>query len=167
MKKIFILTAILAITGGSRIWAGEETLIPNRLATAKVGEWVSYGLPDGFVQKHTVVERSGDGAEAHLVIRIDNYKDGKIAGTSEIDEIAGEPMAPMPPARDEGAVATVRNEEVVVKGRKVEGLAIDVKKGPALLRTWYLSPEVPVYGLVKRVDSQGNTEFEAIDFGGE
>lgn len=64
--------------------AGETILVPNRLALAKVGEWATYRIPDGFIQKHTVVERVGEGRKAQLKIRVDSILDGEVVDSTEM-----------------------------------------------------------------------------------
>lgn len=166
--RIIVATAALAMwcVASLGVQAG-ETVIPNRLATAKVGEWVLYSIPDGKTQKHMVVERSGTGEDANVSIRVEDFENGKVVQTHEMVEIAGPEMAPMPPTKDPEAVAMVRNDTVSLKGKTFPVTAIDIKKGDDLLRTWYISPEFPVYGLIKRVEDKGSDpSFEAIDFGG-
>lgn len=164
--RIVSSVALAWVLAMAAVSAGESgTLIPNRLSTAQVGEWVLFQLPGGYTQKHMVVERTGDGEDANITVRVDDILDGKVTQTREVVEIAGPPTAPMPSPKDPGAVATVRDEEVVVKGKKFKALAVDVKKDGALLRTWYISPDFPVYGLIKRTEDKGNEpSFEAIDF---
>ncbi len=167
MKRIFVALALVGGLGMAAALAGEETAkIPNSLADAKVGEWVVYKLPEGFTQKHMVVERTGNGPDATITIRITDMLDGKVTNTREIEEVAGEAMAPMPPPKDEGATAAIREGDAEVRGKEVDAIIVDVKKGGALLRSWYLVPEIPVYGLFKRVDANGTVEFEAIDYDG-
>ncbi len=144
---------------------GGETMLPNRLATAEVGEWVMYQLPGGFTQRHMVVERTGSGEDANITIKVDDILDGKVTQSHEVTEIAGKPMAPMPQLKDPATTAVVREETVKVKDKSFKCVAVDIKKGNDVMRTWYVSPDFPVYGLVKRVEVKGTEpSFEAVDF---
>ncbi len=163
MRKLFAIVFLAAFLT-LPVLAG-ETMLPNRLASAEVGEWVLYQLPGGFTQRHIVVERTGEGEDANITIKVDDILDGKVTQTHEVTEIAGKPMAPMPHLKDPGTTAVVREETVQVKGKSFKCVAVDIKKGNDVLRTWYVSPEFPVYGLVKRTEVKGKEpSFEAVDF---
>ncbi len=157
---LLLLTTVLSLP----VFAG-ETMLPNRLSSAEVGEWVLYRLPGGFTQRHIVVERTGNGEDANITIKVDDILDGKVTQTHEVTEIAGKPMAPMPQLKDPGTTAVVREETIKVNDQSFKCTAVDIKKGNDVLRTWYVSPDFPVYGLVKRVEVKGSEpSFEAIEF---
>lgn len=163
MRKIVFL-AIVGI-GLFGVGAAGETLVPNRLAVAAIGEWVSFELPDGYVQKHTVVKREGEGPGALVTIRVDNIYDDEIVDSNYITETAGEPLAELPHPEREDITLSSAPETFGLKGKQYPGTAITVKRDGKTIQVWYVSSDLPVYGLGKRVDAEGADDFEIADFG--
>ena len=151
---VFVVMAIAAVAR-----AGEEG-IPNRLAAAKVGEWVLYKIPGGYTQKQTVVKREGDGAAAKVTVRVDNIYEGQVANSHEMTDTAGTSFAPLPPT-DSGVKLSVSKEKITVKGKTIDAVKLDKDNGESV---WYLSPEIPVYGVIK-VISHGSETCDLIDYG--
>lgn len=170
MKKYALIAALLlvgCVAALPKVQGGEPVLLPNRLASAKVGEWVTYQIPDGFTQKHLVVERTGEGAKAQVKIHIDSILDGEVVDTTELVEIAGEESVELPPIEEEGATVSLARKQFNVMGKTLDGYTIEVFKSGKLYQTWEVSPTLPVYGLVgRRTDDGGLTDFEIIDYSG-
>ncbi len=167
-----ILIALLLVLGLAAAAAAGETGVPNRLATAKVGEWATYRLPDGYTQKQTVIARTGTGPEAMVTIRIENIYDGQVVTTAEVQEQAGTPItAPQVPDQV-GVKLEIKKENVQVKGRNIVATVLDMERdddngdddGDDEETKWYLSAEIPVFGIIKqKVDD--DVVFELVDFG--
>lgn len=147
---------------------GDPILLPNRLATAKVGEWVTYKIPEGFTQKHLVVERIGDGAKAQVKIRVDSILDGEVVDTIEMVEIAGEELTEMPDSLEDGVTVELARKNLQAAGKTIDGYTIEIFKDGALYQTWEVAPSLPVYGLVGRTTNDGGqTDFEIVDYSGK
>lgn len=163
----FLLAAVALLFGASTALTAEET-VPNRLATAKIGEWALYRMADGYTQKHTVAAKSGDGPEAMLTIRVDNIYDGKVVNSAEIQEKAGLPLMPPQVPEDDNVTISIKKEDVAVKGRNIPAtvIFIDAQHGTENddETSWYLSDAIPVFGIIKQV-VDGEAVFELVDFG--
>ena len=169
MKRFFLATVLVLAAGFSmRVEGGDPILLPNRLATATVGEWVTYKIPDGFTQKHLVVERIGEGPKAQVKIRVDSILDGEIVDSTELVEIAGDEFVEMPESTEEGVTVSLARKDLDATGVTVEGYTIEVFRNSELYQTWAVAPALPVYGLVGRKTNDGGlTDFEIIDYSGK
>ena len=141
-----------------------EIYIPNGLAHAVVGDWVKIRLPDGSTQKHSVLSKTGEGATAKIVMRIETYRDDKLTGTKNEMMTVGEEFVKPPVPAGKEHVYERHNEVIAFDGSDLEVDIIKVFQDDALLRTWYLATELPVYGVAKRVRADGVAEFEVVDF---
>lgn len=160
-----MLVMILGICGVTMSAEGRN--VPNRMAVSEVGEWVSFNLPDGYVQKHMVVKRDGTGPEAQVTIRVDNIYDSEVVDSKYITEPAGELMTEVTPPEDAAVEITCRPDAFTLKGKEYDGVAIDVTKDGKPYQVWYVSSDIPVYGLGKRTTADGTRDFEVADFGME
>lgn len=169
MRKILLLSAVLAYCLAAASAAENATpSLPNRLAAARVGEWVVYSIPDGYTQKHTVVERVGEGAAARVAIRVENMADGEVVDTIEMVEIAGEPVAQIPPIEEEGVAVDVNAETFDILGKRFEGYVIEVFRSGESYQTWRITPDLPVYGIAARTTNDGgHTDFAIVDYSGK
>lgn len=156
-----VLFGVIGVVGAE----DAATLVPNRLAVAEIGEWVSFELPDGYIQKHIVVKREGEGPESQVTIRVDNiYKDEVVNSDYKV-ETAGEPLAELPQPEDPEVTLSCRPEVFTLKGKEYAGVAIDVKRAGEPYQIWYVTADIPVYGLAKRDGFGGSAGFEIADFG--
>ena len=166
MQKAILFLAALCL-GASLAVAGEIG-VPNRLAVAKVGEWASYRVPNGYTQKLTVVAREGDGPSATVTVRVDNIYDSQVVNSSEIVRDAGEPIeAPRVPGNNvesveiETRTMTVLNRQLLVTIVDIEYDNGDDDDDDV---EWYLSGDIPVFGIIKQV-TDDNTPFELVEYG--
>ncbi len=164
----FLGVALAISLGVSAALAGEryENIhIANGLASADIGDWVLFRLPDGKTQKHTVVERNGAGKDATATVQIVDFQ-GNIPTFSKKQVFpAGEEF--MQPPTPEGKKYTYerRKETVNFDGTELEVTIVDVFDGNKKVRTWYLSTEFPVYGTMKRLNGNDEAEFSLVTFG--
>ncbi|MCC8190687.1 MAG: hypothetical protein LIP77_08645 [Planctomycetes bacterium] len=167
--RLAVLAAVLVVVGAAA--AAAEIRLPSRIATATVGEWASYRLPDGYIQKQTVIERDGTGPEAVVTVRIENIFDGEVIETKEISREAGEPEYVHQLSGDPAVTVDVSTREEVVHGQTLTATIIDVNKEydddddlENEVSEWVLSAEIPVFGMIRKV-TNGQTEFELIEYG--
>ncbi len=170
MGKIMVMAlAVTLMAGMAR--AGEKyqkVTIPNGLYTAEIGDWVEFKMANGNVQKVSVLERSGTGPKGQVTVRTENYRDGRIQDSRRVTQDVGEEYIDPPADRDDsekGDSFGRRKGVAMIQDGEAEVNIIDVYKGDKLLRTWYLTPEIPVYGVLKLVRGDGSLVFETIDFG--
>lgn len=164
--RLFLAVAAMALAGIGTATALEA--VPNRLATAKVGEWASFRMPNGYTQKQTVTAREGEGPEAMVTVRIEDIYENEVVNTREISTPAGEPMA-VPQIPDDPALSVdIDRKTAVVKGRSIAATVIEIEKDyeddDDEESEWWISAEIPVFGLIKKVVDD-EVEFEIIDFG--
>lgn len=139
--------------------------IPNRLATAKVGEWVLYKIPDSFTQKHMIIDRIGHGPNAYLTIKIDTLKGRKIVNSREGCIMAGGPIDTIPYLKTEDRTIKLRYESATVKDKKIMLTTMEIiAQHGQLLQAWHMTNDLPVYGLFKLTDSDQKKNIELIDF---
>lgn len=164
-----LLGAAMAVCLFASLAAAEdryETIhIANGLATADVGDWVLFKLPDGKTQKHTVLEKNGSGKDATAVVQIVDFQGNVPTFSRKMTFPAGEEF--MQPPMPEGKKFTFeRSKETIdFDGSEVEVTIVDVYDKDKKVRSWYLSTEFPVYGTMKRVDANGNPEISVVTFG--
>lgn len=167
-RSLYLTVAILAVVSLGGALAGEryESIqIANGLAHAEKGDWVLFKMGDGKMQKHTVTDRSAEGADADINIQIVDF-DGNIPVHSRnVRQKAGQPFVEPPPPDDKRKYTYERRKETVnYDGSAMEVTIVDVFDGNNRVRTWYLSTEFPVYGVIKRMSGNA-TDFELLDYG--
>lgn len=143
--------------------------IPNRISVAKVGEWATYTMPNDYVQKQTVVSRTGNGQDDTVVVKIENIYQGQVITTAEVVEPAGKPLREVNrPEAGSGIEVDVKNTTMHVKGKSIPVTVIEVEydedDDDDYEVKWYLSAEVPVFGIVRQ-ETDGDVEYELLDFG--
>lgn len=170
MKKARFFLAVCVCLGLAVAMAGEsEILVPNRLANAKVGEWASYRLPSGYIQKLTVAKRAGTGPEALVTVKIENIYDGEVVNVHEVTQEAGEsPTPPRIPA-EEGMTVSVRKDNANVKGKAYPVTIVQIDRfygddEDNRSTEWWTTPDIPVFGIIKRVED-GELQWEIEDWG--
>lgn len=168
MKKMGIaLVLVMTLVAGAARGADrfEKIYIPNGLAHAEIGDWILFKMVDGTTQKHAIVEREGEGPTAEIVIRIENIVNDQPSSARRIRQAVGEEFVEPPVPEGEKHTYERRKETVMFEDSALEITIIDVFNNDSLERTWYLSSELPVYGVIKKVLASGASEFEVIDFG--
>ncbi|MCC8190108.1 MAG: hypothetical protein LIP77_05645 [Planctomycetes bacterium] len=160
-----ILVAVLLLGAVGLAGAEEVTMLPNRMAVSAVGEWVEFSLPDGYIQRHTVAERNGEGPEAEVIIRVDNIYDGEVVESSTVTETAGEPETAPPVPSDTSVTLRCYPDTFSIRGAEYEGVAVEVSRDGEPYQIWYVSPDIPVYGLGKRENLNDDGSFEIAGFG--
>ncbi len=164
-----LLAALLAATFlASAAFAAEslsKVLIPNGLAHAQIGDWIMFKMADGTIQKHSIIERTGDAPNGEIVVHIETMVNNQPQDARRFRQAIGEEMVE-PPVPD-GQIHTYRRrrETITFEGTQLEITILDVMSGGSLVRTWYLSTELPVYGVIKKTFANGSSEFEVVDFG--
>lgn len=159
-----VCLVVMAIAMCADAGAEDSLQVPNRMAKSEIGEWVVFNLPDGDIQKHIVVKRDGEGVKAQVTIRVDNIYDGEVVNSEYIVEDAGESHVAVPPPHDEKVKIRCRDETIGLKGNEYKGVRLDVERDGKPYQTWYISSDIPVYGLIRRSEANG-AEFEIADFG--
>lgn len=164
----FLGAAMLLCAGISYAVAAdryENIHIANGLATAEVGDWVLFKLPDGKTQKHTVIERTGSGEDAKAVVQIVDFKGNIPVFSQKQTSPAGEEFVQPPMPKGKKYSFARRKETVDFDGSAVEVTIVDVYEGDTKMRTWYLSTEFPVYGVMRRINEKGSAEIDLVTFG--
>ena len=168
MRKVLLTLAALALTACCSQAVAGETGVPNRLAVAKVGEWASYNVPNGYIQKLTVVKREGEGSEALVTVRVDNIYDGQLVNSTEFTRDAGEPFEQPRVEMGPGVKVDIDTERKTVKGKSIEVTVVEIEydydDDEDEDIEWHVSAEIPVFGILKRVEND-ETVFELVDFG--
>lgn len=169
MKKAILFVAFAVMLGAGAAMAADD-LVPNPLATAKIGEWAQYKVPNDYIQKLTVISREGEGPDAMVTVRIDDIYDGEVVATREISQDAGEPMSPPRLPDDPGIKVTIEKKDAVVKGATLAATVVLVDKEyegeDAEKSEWWVASEIPVFGIIKKV-TDGETVFEILDYGAQ
>ena len=168
MKKMvpaLIMVLVLAAGAAGAAERFEKIFIPNGLAHAEIGDWIMFKMGDGTVQKHSIVEREGDAPKGEIVVYIQNMVNNEPTTGRRIRQPIGEEFVEPPVPEGESHTYERRKETVMFEGAALEITIIDVFNGDKPVRTWYLSSELPVYGVIKKVLANGDSEFEVIDFG--
>lgn len=144
----------------------EKVYIPNGLAHAQMGDWITFKMSDGTTQKHTIIERTGDTPSGEIVVQIESFTpSGSLTGTRRLRQPIGPEMVEPPAPAGTNYTYERRKETISFEGAQLEITILDVKSNGAIQRTWYLSPELPVYGTIKKTFANGSSEFEVVDFG--
>lgn len=168
-KALFTLVFCSFLLGGAAA-AQDGDLLPNRLSCAQVGEWASYMLPGGYVQKLTVTERTSQDEDAMVTIKVENIYDGKVVDTKEITQEAGPVFAAPTPPNTPGVTIAVRNDIDKLKGRDVVAGVVEISKffGPDdednTSTEWWTTCDVPVFGILKKI-TDDEVEWELHQFG--
>jgi hypothetical protein len=166
-KTGFLLAVCAAVCLTAAAMAQDANLIANRLSFARVGEWASYTLPGGYVQKLIVIGRSEPGPEGLVTIRIENLYDGQLVEAREIVEKAGEPFAAPNVPVDPGVFVAVRNDIAALKDRDVVAGVVEINKALGTedqdVTEWWTSADVPVFGIIKKVEN-GENAWELVDW---
>lgn len=140
--------------------------IPAVIAEAGVGDWVLYKLADGGTSKLTVVERWEDHGDTYLVIRTEvKGKKKKNAAVDEARILVSESVENL---RTLGPEDYIVPGEVLVNGKRVSAVIVHHVDEGKLVRQSYISERVPVYGLARGVEVDGEKRVVAMslqDFG--
>ncbi len=162
-KTLTLMIAALVLTCSAALADDDAQMVPNRLATAQVGEWASYQLQSGYIQKHTVTKRDGSGPDAMVTVLVENYYDDELVDSREITQEAGEPMhlAEAP----EGSEIDVDIETMTILGRSMQVWSIEIDYDDDKDVEWYISPDVPVFGLIKQESDRGE-DYVLVDYSG-
>ncbi len=170
MKKILFLAGLL-LAACPAVMAEDHNpdLIPNRLSFAKVGEWASYSLPNGYTQKLTVVGREPNPYGDQVTIKVENIYDGEVVTTQEITQDAGEAFTAPHVPYDQGVTVALRQEAVAVEGAPVavsvvEMFHYDDDPEAATREEYWITSDIPVFGILRKVED-GEVEWELADYG--
>ncbi len=166
-----VLFAATFAHGGDMI----SVLIPNGLWDAKPNDWVIFKMRDGSRTRHSVLARSGTGADADITMRSEVLDGDRVVSSRRWVQKVGEQFVE-PPVEgefsDSGTIDrtlytfTRREDAISFDGKEMPIQVVEVFKQNNLLRTWYLSTELPVYGVIKRTSGTSReSDFEVVDFG--
>lgn len=173
MKKTETFLAFaLAVVACGAAWAADDynpDLVPNRLSFAKVGEWASYSLPSGYIQKLTVINREGVDSDALVSVRVENIWEGEVVDSREISEVAGDPFAAPRVPYEQGVTVALRQEADVLKGSPVAVSVVEINTysdDPDEISAveYWITSDIPVFGILKKVED-GEVEWELADYG--
>ena len=169
MAKKMLSVALAALLLATAPFAAEtftRVYIPNGLAHAEIGDWITFRMADGTTQKHSIVERTGAIPDGEIVVHIETYSSAnELQNSRRIRQAIGPEMVEPPVPAGENHTYDRRKETIIFEGAQLEITILDVKNNGVLQRTWYLSPELPVYGTIKKTFANGSSEFEVVDFG--
>ncbi len=168
MAKRLMAAALAAIVLATASFAAEtlsEVTIPNGLAHAKLGDWITFKMADGTQQRHTVIERTGDTPTSEIVVRIETLVNNQPQDVKRFRQNVGEEFVKPPVPYGETHTYRRRQESITFEGTLLEITILDIMNNGTLVRTWYLSTELPVYGVIKKTFANGSSEFEVVDFG--
>lgn len=160
-----MLAAIVLATAACAAEQFEKVFIPNGLAHAEIGDWITFKMADGTTQKHSIIERTGESPDGEIVIRIEAFSNNELQNSRRIRQAIGKEFVEPPVPEGEKHTYERRKENITFEGAQLEITIIDVLNGGKLSRTWYLSTELPVYGVIKKTFANGSSEFEVVDFG--
>ncbi len=160
------LAAILLATASFAAERFEKVFIPNGLAHAEMGDWITFKMADGTRQKHSIVERTGSAPNGEIVIHIETYSAAnELQNSRRVRQAIGEEFVEPPVPAGQKHSYERRKETINFEGAQLEITILSVYNNGALQRVWYLSPELPVYGTIKKTFANGASEFEVVDFG--
>ncbi len=163
MKRLaFCLMAL--IWCGLTAYAGEVEVegLPNSLADVEPGEWASYAVPNGYIQKHTVTKVEGSGPDALVVVRVENIYEDEVVNVVEVEYKAGEVDNPLDIPDQPGVSLNLRRDNIPFKGTRLPVVIMTINANGENSE-WYLSPEVSVYGLVRQI-TDGKVVFDLLDY---
>lgn len=167
-KSLFgtlIVLTMICVGGAAAGERYESIQIANGLAHAEKGDWVLFKMGDNKLQKHSIIDRKGEGPDADLTIQIVDFSGNTPIHSKSVRQKAGKPFVEPPPPDDKKKYTYERRKENVnYDGSAMEVTIVDVFEGNNRARTWYLSTEFPVYGVIKRMTGN-NTDFELMDYG--
>ncbi|MCD8140050.1 MAG: hypothetical protein LUE17_09800 [Planctomycetaceae bacterium] len=166
-----VLFAATFARGGDMV----SVLIPNGLWDAKVNDWVIFKMRDGSRTRHSVLARTGAGKDADITLRSEVLDGERVVSSRRWVQKVGEQFVE-PPVEgefsDNGEVDrslytfTRREDSISFDGSEMPIQVVEVYKQNNLLRTWYLSTQLPVYGVIKRSSGANReSDFEVVDFG--
>lgn len=124
-------------------------------------------LPDSrrvYPKALSIVNRSGAGPDAEATVRIESILDGKVVEFTESIQTAGEPLVPLPEPDDGSVTFDFAPETISVMGKELKGFSVKVARDGDWLQTWYVSPELPVYGLAGCRTDDGSGDFQLLDY---
>lgn len=174
MVKCFVafMFVLCSLTMVAR--AGEMTsvMIPNGLYEAEAGDWVMFKMADGSKMKYSVVSRTGPGEAADITLRAETFDGDRMTASRRwVQKVGPNFMQPSVEGLEENDKAKKnfsfnrREDTINFDGSKMGIQIIEVFDGNNLIRTWYLSTEIPVFGVIKRVGRSKAADFEVVDFG--
>lgn len=173
MRKTGVFLAFaLAMTVCGMAYAADDydpDLVPNRLSFAKVGEWASYSLPNGYIQKLTVTKREGADSDALVSVRVDNIWEGEVVDSREVTEVAGDPFTAPRVPNEPGVTVALRQEADSLKGSPVAVSVVEINTysdDPDEVKAveYWITSDIPVFGILKKVED-GEVEWELADYG--
>lgn len=174
LKKCLPLVLMLFIVSAA---VAEDFYVPNPLGDSVLGDWVLYQTSDDGHQrqKMTVVKIEGEDEDMKITVQFDNIVQGKLVNSGKsvhsIDDFSNEMSSDGKP----GTTISLRSEEVSIKNKPVLCTVVTVEREGADaagdgenkqpgLREWYLSEDIPVYGVVRQ-EEDGEVKSRLIDFG--
>ncbi len=168
MPKKFLAALFAAILLAGALSAAEtlaEVRIPNGLAHAQIGDWILFKMADGTLQKHSIIERTGAAPDGEIVVHIETMVNNQPQDARRFRQAIGEELVKPPVPAGQTHTYRRRQESIIFEGTALDITILDVLNNGALERTWYLSAELPVYGVIKKTFANGSSEFEVVDFG--
>lgn len=171
LKKCFLLLVAFVAVAAVASAEDSEYYIPNPLGDAEVGDWVRYAVSaDGNQeQRMTVVRRQGEGDDLKITVKYDTYSQGKLVNSGQTIHDAKDFTNELP-AQAGHAEINIDEEEVEVKGTTLVVTVVRFAEEPeegkktGKTREWYLSDDIPVYGVIKQVEN-GEKTSSLLDFG--
>lgn len=165
---LLFLVCAVAVSGAG---AGGEHEVPNPLADSQVGDWVSYAISDDGrqEQKMTVIRRDGDGDGLKVVVKYDTYVNGMLTNSGTTTHSGADFAGQLPVQPGEGVEVEIDARDIEVKGEAIPCIVVKVTKNegggkPPVVREWFLSDMIPVYGVVRQSEN-GKSTSRLLDYG--
>lgn len=128
--------------------------IPVPILRAEVGDWVLYKTSEGGTLRITVDEKWGDDEDATLVLRLAHTPPKK--KRPRVDTETVEVRENIAELRALGPNDFVVPGEILVRNRKVKAVIVNYVEDEQVVRQSYFSDDIPVHGLVRGVEIEGN-----------
>ena len=144
----------------------------NVLEDAKVGEWVSYKMPqaNGMTTKQTIVKITKD----EIVLKVETKMPGmdlppteikipkKLTGLSIL--VSGGLLPAYESPDYKGPKPKVSKGQIEVKGKKIDCYIVEMDMASGQKVKSYMSNSIPVSGLIK-VEINRKVSMELVDYG--
>ncbi len=137
MAKRLMAAALAVMVLATASFAAEtlpEVTIPNGLAHAKLGDWITFKMADGTQQRHTVIEKTGDTPTSEVVVRIETLVNNQPQDVKRFRQAVGEEFVKPPVPYGETHTYQRRKESITFEGTLLEITILDIMNGGTLVR---------------------------------
>lgn len=155
----FLRIAVICLALFLVVSAAQAVDMENVLEDAKVGEWVSYKMPqaNGMTTNQTIVKITKD----EIVLKVETKMPGMDLPPTEI-KIPKKPAHESPDYK--GPKPKVSKGQIEVKGKKIDCYIVEMDMASGQKVKSYMSNSIPVSGLIK-VEINRKVSMELVDYG--